>query len=123
VDLTSVLLRVAAQRPHVLVVPAVGGTAARLAVEASVARRRWLFATGPADADLVVVAGTPGPDLSAAVERIWRQVPAPRGQVVVPEPDDVDGALGRAAATLADRDRQRAEAPVGAPDDHAEAER
>ena len=107
-DLTSVLLRMAARRPHVLVVPALGGTAARCAVEAAIAGRGWPAAAGPADADIVVVAGSPGPELAAVIERVWQQVPTPRARVAIADPVDLDRQLDAAVALLADRDHQQA---------------
>lgn len=107
-DLTRILLRLGSRRPHVLLVPAVGGTAVRVRVEAELTRRGWPLATGPADADLLVVAGTPGHDLAPIVDRVWTLVPAPRARVDIAEPDDVDAALGTGAALLADADHQRA---------------
>ncbi|GAA1210049.1 hypothetical protein [Pseudonocardia alaniniphila] len=108
-DLTARLLRFAAARPHVLVVPAVGGTAQRLAVEAELARRGWPVAPSPADTDVLVVAGTPGPELAAVVERLWQQIPAPRARVDVATASTAAPALDRAAADLADTARQRRE--------------
>ncbi|WP_433298892.1 hypothetical protein ACQPZQ_22265 [Pseudonocardia sp. CA-142604] len=108
-DLTARLLRFAAARPHVLVVPAVGGTAERLAVEAELARRGWPVAPSPADTDVLVVAGVPGPQLTAVVERLWQQVPAPRTRVDVATASTAAPALDRAAADLADTARQRRE--------------
>jgi hypothetical protein len=110
-DLTAVLLRVAARRPHVLVVPVPGATAARLALEAAIDRRGWPAATGPADADVLAVAGSPGPEVAAVVERIWRQIPAPRARIEVVTHAEVDPALTAAAALLADADRQRIPPP------------
>lgn len=113
-DLTSVLLRAAARRPRVLVVPAAGGAAVRMAVEASITRRGWPTATGPADADIIAVTGSPGPELGAVIERVWRQVPAPRAYAAVAEPSDVDRELDGAARVMADRHHQRSHAPGGA---------
>jgi hypothetical protein len=110
-DLTAVLLRVAARRPHVLVVPVPGAAAARLALEAAMARRGWPAATGPADADVLAVAGSPGPGVAAVVERIWRQIPAPRARIEIAAHAGVDAALTGAAALLADADRQRIPPP------------
>jgi hypothetical protein len=107
VDLTVALLRIAARRPHVLVVAGPGATAVRLALEAALARRGWPAATGPADTDVLAVAGVPGPRLAAAVERVWAQVPAPRARVGVPGPGAVAAALDAAAARLRDPDDQR----------------
>jgi hypothetical protein len=109
VDLTARLLRFAAARPHVLVVLAVGDTAQRLAVEAELARRGWPVATSPSDTDVLVVAGTPGPELAAVVELLWQQVPAPRARADVPTVADAAPTLDRAAEELADPARQRRE--------------
>ena len=130
-DLTARLLRFAAARPHVLVVPAVGGTAQRLAVEAELARRGWPVSMSPADTDVLVVAGIPGPELAAVVELLWRQVPAPRARTDVATASAAAPALDRAADDLADAARQRREparpfsparhgAPAGASTEHSE---
>jgi hypothetical protein len=113
VDLTALLLRVAARRPHVLVVAVPGATCVRLAFEAALARRGWPIATGPADADVLAVAGVPGPELAAVVDAVWEQVPAPRARIEVPAPADVDDRLDAAAALLADAEHQRTEAMSG----------
>ena len=107
-DLTALLLRIAARRPHVLVVAVPGATGVRLALEAALARRGWPVATGPADADVLAVAGTPGPALSDVAEAVWAQVPAPRARIVIPRPDDVEERLDAAVAVLADARHQRA---------------
>jgi hypothetical protein len=112
VDLTARLLRFAAARPHVLVVPAVGGAAQRLAVEAELTRHGWPVALSPADTDVLVVAGVPGPELAAVVERLWQQVPAPRARADVAAASAAAPALARAAEDLADAARQRRE-PAG----------
>jgi len=120
VDLTARLLRFAAARPHVLVVPVVGGTAQRLAVEAELARRGWPVAMSPADTDVLVVAGIPGPELEAVVELLWQQVPAPRARADVATASAAVPALDRAAEDLADAARQRREpAPPSSPARHS----
>ena len=112
-DLTALLLRTAARRPHVLVVAVPGATDVRLAVEAALARRGWPVATGPADTDVLAVAGAPGPELAAVIDAVWEQVPAPRARIEVRTAAHVDDELAAAAALLADADHQRsAPAPV-----------
>ncbi|WP_433282002.1 hypothetical protein ACQPZA_16480 [Pseudonocardia xinjiangensis] len=106
-DLTARLLRFAAARPHVLVVAAAGHTAERLAVEAELARRGWPAAMSPADTDVLVVAGVPGPELAPVIESLWQQVPAPRARADVPETAVVGAVLDQAVALLADPVRQR----------------
>lgn len=130
-DVTGWLLRLGAGRPHVFVVTAVGGTGPRLAIEAEVARRGWPVALSPADADVLVVAGTPGPQLSPVLDRIWTQVPAPRTLVRIEAASAAGTQLDTAMALLADGTRQRAGArrvpesiagpahPSGGPEDSA----
>jgi hypothetical protein len=107
VDLTSVLLRLGAGRPHVLVVPVVGSAGVRLAVEAELARRGWPAAATPANADLLVLAGSAGAALGPVVDRIWRQVPAPRARVEVLAAEHAAEALDGGQALLGDLDHQR----------------
>jgi hypothetical protein len=106
-DLTALLLRIAARRPHVLVVAVPGATGVRLALEAALARRGWPVAAGPADADVLAVAGAPGPQLGAVADAVWEQVPAPRARFEVRVAADVDELLDTASAQLADVDHQR----------------
>jgi hypothetical protein len=103
VDLTARLVPWATARPHVLVVPAVGATAQRLAVEAELTRRGWPAALSPADADLLVVAGTPGPRLGPVLDAVWRQVPQPRARTIVPRADAAADVLDDAVAQLSGR--------------------
>ncbi len=121
-DLTSMLLRAGALRPHVLLVPAVGGTAVRLGVERELTRRGWPAADAPADTDLVVVAGRAGAELAGAVERIWAQVPAPRARIALsdPDPDVIAATLRNAAASLADPTRRRDSPDPGSVDTDGE---
>lgn len=106
-DLTAALLRFAARRPHVLVVPTVGGTAARLGVEVELARRGWPAAEAPANADVLLVAGPAGPAMSQVVDRVWPQIPAPRTRTVVRDAAQVAAVLDASARRLGDTDEQR----------------
>jgi Ni,Fe-hydrogenase III small subunit len=117
--LTALLLRVAAKRPHVLVVSVPGATGVRLALEAALTRRGWPVATGPADADVLAVAGTPGSGLAAVIDTVWEQVPAPRARIEVTAPEVVDEWLDAAAALLVDAGHQRT-SPVAPPSTGAE---
>jgi hypothetical protein len=109
-------------RPGVLLVACPGGTGARLAVEAELLLRGWSLVTGPACADLLVVAGDPAADADRAdgrpdrsgsadlssgradwADALWQSMPAPRARVVVRDPARVSAALAAAhAALLAD---------------------
>ncbi|GAA2864169.1 hypothetical protein GCM10010472_21800 [Pseudonocardia halophobica] len=100
-DLRTRLRRYAARRPHVLVVATRNGAAVRLAVEAELATRGWPAATAPADADVLLVAGTAGPELATTVEDLWATVPLPRAYVTVDAPDAVERELSRVPADLA----------------------
>ncbi len=116
--LTSRLLRVAAARPHALIVAPVGGTSGRLAVEAELARRGWPVADHPADADLLVVTAAPGPEVRAVIERLWRQIPHPKARVEVAEPEQASAALALGAAHLADCEHQLQHVAAPAPVEH-----
>lgn len=106
-DLTSWLLRIAAARPHVFLAAVPGDVRTRLAVEAEIGRRAWPLAGSPADADLLVVAGRPGPQLATVIETVWGQMPAPRARVAITTTVDVAAALNEAARRLADPEHQR----------------
>lgn len=88
--------------PRPLIVPALGGRAVRLAVERLTREWGWDQATAPAEADLLVVCGTPDAALAAALERVWAQLPSPRARVDLRSVDHVAAELGEARARLAD---------------------
>jgi hypothetical protein len=110
-DLRTTLLRAAAGRPHVLVIGGLGTDRLRARVEQEVARRRWPMAIAPADADVVVVIGRPGPELGAVIDDVWAGVPAPRSRVRMAGEDEVAAVLDDAVDTLSDLAAQRALAP------------
>ncbi|MEP7331680.1 MAG: hypothetical protein ABI692_06280 [Terracoccus sp.] len=94
---------------HVLVIEAPGAWLTRVAIEQEIGRRGWRLAISPADADALVTAGTPGPQLSERVESVWAQLPGPRSRIVVSGPADaatVREALDSVAAELLDPERQ-----------------
>ncbi|WP_422735753.1 hypothetical protein ACN263_19110 [Micromonospora sp. WMMD729] len=96
----DVLARWAAHRPHLLVAAVPGATDARLAVEAHADRAGWPLAASPADADLLVIAGEPGAELTAAIERVWDQFPGPRARTRITDPAGAAPALRTAVARL-----------------------
>ncbi|MGH3764821.1 MAG: hypothetical protein ACRDTX_06685 [Pseudonocardiaceae bacterium] len=106
--LTRFLLRVAAARPHVLLVEAPGGTRVRLTVERELRQRGWPAAASPADADVLVVAGPLGPRLEPLADRVWQQIPGPRARLQLLEPDTAAAALDDARNRLADGGGQMA---------------
>lgn len=99
-------------RPRVLLVGTPGTTTLRWAIEADLDHRGWSRALAPADTDLLVVLGAPGPELASAVEVLWSQVPEPRHRVDLHRASDIGAALdgGRAALT------RRAESGTGGGD-------
>lgn len=99
-----VLTSVVARRPHVLTIaPATVDAALRLAVEAELARRRWPAADSPADADVLLVLGAPGPRLAEVVRSVWATIPAPRVPARVTTTGAVRSVLDDAAAGLRGR--------------------
>jgi hypothetical protein len=111
VDLTGMVLPLT--RPHVLVVPAPGGTQARLAVERALRERGWPVAAAPAEADLLVSCGPVGAGMATALEQAWQQVPAPRACVDLERADTTTAALEHGRARLLDSAYQRRDATTG----------
>lgn len=110
-DLSNALLHIAAARPHVLVIGDLGTDRLRARVEQEIDRRHWIAATAPADTDVLVVAGRPGPELMAVVDDVWATVPAPRARVDVRAENGVAQVLDDAVSVLQDLPGQRAGAP------------
>ncbi|MEJ2869237.1 hypothetical protein WCD74_15790 [Actinomycetospora sp. OC33-EN08] len=112
-----VLRRLAARRPHVLTIApspvSPEDLALRLAVEAELARRRWPAAPSPADTDVVLVLGSPGPRLAEVVRSVWATVPAPRLLAAVPTAGEVRSVLDDAAARLAGGGDMTSDCDVG----------
>ncbi|WP_324277000.1 hypothetical protein [Blastococcus brunescens] len=102
-DLIARLRNWALAKPQVLLVDAPGATTLRWSVEAELDRRGWRRAVSPADTDLLVVLGGPGPALAKAVGVLWSQVPEPRHRVDVQRPGDVAVALDEGRAALVRR--------------------
>lgn len=113
-DVTGLALRAATARPHVLLATLPGGTAARLEAERVLRLKDWPPAATPAQADVLLIAGPDCPDLHAAVNRLWQDLPAPRARVHAIGAGDVETALNAGQARLGSLDGQRTQA--GAPD-------
>ncbi|MDT0275615.1 hypothetical protein [Blastococcus goldschmidtiae] len=115
----------ALSRPRVLLVDAHGTTRLRWTVEADLDRRGWSWAASPADTDLLVVLGVPGPDLAAAVDMLWNQAPEPRyrvdlhdpGAVVVALDAGVDALVRRAGSGVDEDDRPSPTSLLGKDED------
>ncbi|MGC5363495.1 hypothetical protein ACPXCE_17730 [Streptomyces sp. DT24] len=101
-DLTPLvrLRRAALRRPAVLVAAGPGATRVRLAVERELPRRGWPTAHGPADADLLVVAGDPGTGHAEWAAGVWDAMGAPRARVAVGAAERVADALDEAHRAL-----------------------
>lgn len=108
--LTQLMARAAARRAHVLVVEVPGSWRIRVAAERAVLARGWCLAVAPADADVLLVCGRPGPRLAEAVERVWHQLPGPRVRVDLRDGDDAVARLGEAHAGLLDTGAHRHDA-------------
>lgn len=111
-DLTTWLLSRTPPRPLVVTVP--GGTEIRLAVEHAARTRGWRTAVSPAEANILVVAGTPGDALRSCLDRTWSVIPAPRVRIDAQSPE-VHSELDAAVLALHDRGRQREQANLPEP--------
>lgn len=100
--LTDALRRFATARPHLLVVEGPAGVRARLAVERFAREQGWPLVDGPADADLLVVAGEAGGPLTQYVDRLWDQLPGPRARVQCGTSHSPAQLLGAAQRVLRD---------------------
>jgi hypothetical protein len=100
----------ASARPHVLIAAVPGFADLRIAAEAAAARHHAVLAASAADADVLLVAGRPGPQLTLAIDVLWAQLPGPRARVQVATADDLDDAFAVASEMLADTVTQRADA-------------
>ncbi|MDG6110309.1 hypothetical protein Daura_21790 [Dactylosporangium aurantiacum] len=94
------LARWAGKRPHVLFAVAPGATRTRLAAEAQLTRIGGVVAESPADADVLLVVGSPGSELAGAIDEVWRQMPGPLARLQVAEPQEAADALRRAMSDL-----------------------
>lgn len=117
-DVTAWLLRHTPVRPLVLTVP--GGTQARLAVQRIARVRGWRPAICPAEANLLVTAGTPAADIRPYLEQVWDLIPAPRARAHVHRAAVAADSLADAESTLRDIHRQR-RTDHGGPGDEAPA--
>ncbi|MEU4244710.1 hypothetical protein [Actinoplanes sp. NPDC026619] len=101
------LARWATRRPHAILAVAPAATAARLAVERELAALGGVVAVSAADADVLIVVGEPGDDLSAAIENVWRQLPGPRARAQILSADQARQALAVAVLHLGDEQQVR----------------
>ncbi|QOV40493.1 hypothetical protein IM697_20065 [Streptomyces ferrugineus] len=102
-DLRTRLRSRVARRPRVFHVAVPGGTEARLGVEAELRLRGWPVSGTPADADLLIVCGTPRPHDAEWLDRLEAGMPQPAARVVVQGPARAAQALDTGAAALLTR--------------------
>ncbi|MEI4272189.1 hypothetical protein TEK04_10680 [Klenkia sp. LSe6-5] len=114
--MSGALTRLAARRLHVLLVEARGATAVRWAAEAELDRRGWVVAASAADADVVLVCGTPGPALAALADAVLDLLPRPADRAAAATPEEVGTALDGALARWATGGLPRAGRAAGAED-------
>ena len=108
--LSDALARSASRHAHALVVEVPGSWRTRMAAERNLFARGWRLADSPADADVLVVCGEPGPELAEAIEGVWHQMPGPRVRVDVHAGDEVGARLDEAHTGLLDTDHHRRDA-------------
>ncbi|MCT7294246.1 hypothetical protein NVV99_25490 [Rhodococcus sp. PAE-6] len=108
--LSPFLARLAVQATRVLVVEAPGQWATRMELEQQLLRRGWRIASSPAQGDVLVVCGAPGPELSDLANRLWEQMPGPRVRIGIASPGAVVPALDNATAHLLDTSHHRTDA-------------
>ncbi len=110
--LRETLLRVGTAAPHVLVVPVPGASPLRWAVEQWLDAQGWPRAACPADADVLLECGRPGPQLEQRIAVAWEGLPGPRARVRIADGDAtrVAAALLAGRAELRDLDGQLADA-------------
>ncbi len=89
-------------RAHVMVVEAPGTFRIRVRLEQEIAAARWCQTETVADADVLVVVGSPGPELTAIVDRTWMQMSEPRARVQIEDEAHIATGLGQARASLLD---------------------
>ena len=94
-------------RPRPLLVEVPGSTGLRWAVESQLRDLGWVVAASPAEADLLVVCGRPGPELAAAVDVVWDQLPTPRARATGTDVAQAGSDLRTAGAQLGDVFLQR----------------
>lgn len=111
---SDVLARLAVRQAHVLVVEAAGHWLTRVAVERLTSARGWHLAVSPADADILAVCGSTGPELTRALASLWDQFPGPRARIDVASPDRAAAALEHAEAALGSTVRQQADSSARA---------
>ncbi|MBC7374408.1 MAG: hypothetical protein H7323_10510, partial [Frankiales bacterium] len=103
-------MHAATARPHVLLVPVPGHCLLRQVVQTSLDAYGWPRATSPAQADLLIECGVPGPELASRVDTCWQAMPGPRARVRVTTVGEVEAVLLSGRAWLRDDAAQQRDA-------------
>ncbi|WP_422773641.1 hypothetical protein ACN28C_12480 [Plantactinospora sp. WMMC1484] len=109
-ELSALLLRLAAARPRVFLAPLPGATPIRIAAERELRERGWPSVDGPAQADILLVAGDAA-ELEATVRDTWATLPVPRAlaRATTPQLAEILDAARRSLGAPAAQRRQLAE--------------
>jgi hypothetical protein len=106
----SALARAGTRRLHVLIIEVPGSSLLRMKTQAALSPRGWVEAVGPADADVLLVCGSPSGPLLAIIDAVWEQIPAPRYRVILTAVDSLGDVLDALPTALRDDGRQRLDA-------------
>lgn len=98
--LSEMMSRSVAARAHVLIAEAPGAFRLRVGVEHAIDAARWCQTDTVADADVLVVIGSPGPELMTLVDHTWEQMSEPRARVHVDDEGGIETGLSTARVTL-----------------------
>lgn len=102
--------RAVVARAHVLIAEAPGAFRVRVGVEHAIDAASWCQTETVADADVLVVVGSPGPELAAIIDRTWAQMSEPRARIGIDDEQGIKTELARARdALVASANRCKAE--------------
>jgi hypothetical protein len=85
---------------HVLLVATPGADALRMRAEAAIVAAGHVVTWHPADSDVLLLCGNPGPDLSAVTDRVWDQMPHPKHRTALTSESAINAVLTAAGAAL-----------------------
>ena len=87
-------------RPHALIVQAPGSFHLRVAAEQAIDAAGWCQAETVADADVLLVTGSPGPEMGTIIDHTWSQMSQPRARIQIGQTDSIEDALKAARDAL-----------------------
>ena len=102
----AAIARAATRRVHVLIVEVPGHSLLRMQAQVAITERGWVEAIGPADADALLVCGSPSGILPAIIDAVWAQIPSPRHRVVLSDTVSLTDALIDSPLALQDHNQQ-----------------